>query len=136
MQSYNYTIPLIKRKNSKSPLWKLQWSFISKIESTSPKDALCQVWLKLAQWFWRKRFLNILSMNFRYFFIIFPFKGVWPFIWTNLNPLHPMMLCDMFGWNCPSGSVKEDENVKSLRKRWTRTNFDQKSSLKPSAHVS
>ena len=28
------------------------------IESHSPKDALCQVWLKLAQWFWRKRFLN------------------------------------------------------------------------------
>jgi hypothetical protein len=23
-----------------------------------PKDALCQVWLKLAQWFWRRRFLN------------------------------------------------------------------------------
>ena len=26
-----------------------------KIESPSPKDALCQVWLKLAQWFWRRR---------------------------------------------------------------------------------
>jgi hypothetical protein len=23
-------------------------------ESPSPKDGLCQVWLKLAQWFWRK----------------------------------------------------------------------------------
>ena len=23
-----------------------------------PKDAMCQVWLKLTQWFWRKRFLN------------------------------------------------------------------------------
>jgi hypothetical protein len=21
-------------------------------------DALCQIWLKLAQWFWRRRFLN------------------------------------------------------------------------------
>ena len=29
--------------------------------------------------------------------------------------------------------MKEDENVKSVRKRWKRTNFDQKSSLKPSA---
>ena len=27
-----------------------------KIESSSPKDALCQVWLKLDQWFWRRRF--------------------------------------------------------------------------------
>ena len=26
-----------------------------KLESPSPKDALCQVWLKLAQWFWRMR---------------------------------------------------------------------------------
>ena len=25
------------------------------IKSPSPKDALCQVWLKLAQWFWRRR---------------------------------------------------------------------------------
>jgi hypothetical protein len=23
-----------------------------------PKDEFCQVWLKLAQWFWRRRFLN------------------------------------------------------------------------------
>jgi hypothetical protein len=27
-------------------------------ESPLPKDALCQVWLKLAWWFWRRRFLN------------------------------------------------------------------------------
>jgi hypothetical protein len=26
--------------------------------SPLPKDDLCQVWLKLAHWFWRKRFLN------------------------------------------------------------------------------
>ena len=26
---------------------------LNKIESYSPKDALCQVWSKLAQWFWR-----------------------------------------------------------------------------------
>ena len=28
---------------------------MNKIESPSSKDALCQVWLKLAQWFWRRR---------------------------------------------------------------------------------
>ena len=27
----------------------------NKIKSSPPKDALCQVWLKLAQWFWRRR---------------------------------------------------------------------------------
>jgi hypothetical protein len=30
---------------------------LNKIESLPSKDDLCQVWLKLAQWFWR-RFLN------------------------------------------------------------------------------
>ena len=28
---------------------------LNKLESSSPKDALCQVWLKLAQGFWRRR---------------------------------------------------------------------------------
>ena len=28
---------------------------LNKLECPSPKDALRQVWLKLAQWFWRKR---------------------------------------------------------------------------------
>jgi hypothetical protein len=31
---------------------------LNKLESLSPKDDLCQVWLKLAQWFGRRRFLN------------------------------------------------------------------------------
>ena len=34
---------------------------LNKIESLSPKDDLCQVWLKLAQWFWR-RLLNFLLL--------------------------------------------------------------------------
>ena len=28
---------------------------LNKLESPSPKNALCQVWLKLAQWFWKRR---------------------------------------------------------------------------------
>jgi hypothetical protein len=31
---------------------------LNKLESPPPKDDLCQVWLKLAQWFWSRRFLN------------------------------------------------------------------------------
>jgi hypothetical protein len=31
---------------------------LNKFESPSPKDNLCQVWLELALWFWRRRFLN------------------------------------------------------------------------------
>ena len=35
------------------------------LEFPSPKGALCQVWLKLAQWFWRSRcfnFINVFSL--------------------------------------------------------------------------
>ena len=42
---------------------------LNKLESPSPKDASCQVWLKLAQWFWRRRlfnFVNVYSL-FRYY---------------------------------------------------------------------
>ena len=56
----------------------------------------------------------ISSMNFHYFVIISPLKRAGPFIWTNLNPLHPRMLCAKFGWNWPSSSGEEDENVKSI----------------------
>ena len=42
----------------------------------------------------------------------------WFFIWTNLNPLHPMMLWAKFGCNWLSGSGEEDffnfDNVFSL----------------------
>ena len=37
------------------PLKKGMALHLNKLESTSPKDTLCQVWLKLALWFWRKR---------------------------------------------------------------------------------
>ena len=29
---------------------------LNKFDSPSPQDALCQIWLKFAQWFWRRRF--------------------------------------------------------------------------------
>jgi hypothetical protein len=31
---------------------------LNNIKSSTPKDDLCQVWLKLAPWFWRRGFLN------------------------------------------------------------------------------
>ena len=42
---------------------------LNKLKSPSAKDALRQVWLKLAQWFYRRRFLNIfnLILHFRYY---------------------------------------------------------------------
>ena len=35
---------------------------LDKLESLSPKNALCQFWLKLAQWFWRRRFSNFVNI--------------------------------------------------------------------------
>ena len=32
----------------------------------------------------------------------------WFLIWTNLNPLHPRILCAKFAWNWLSGSEEED----------------------------
>ena len=32
--------------------------YLNNLESPLPKDDLCQVWLKLAGWFWRRRFLT------------------------------------------------------------------------------
>ena len=52
------------------------------------------------------------------------------------------MLCAKFGWNWPSGSGEEDENVKVYDNDddnidvGQQTNFDQKSSLEPLAQVS
>ena len=37
------------------PLEKGRALRLNKLESPSPKNALCQFWLKLVQWFWRKR---------------------------------------------------------------------------------
>ena len=41
---------------------------LNKLESPSPKDALSQVWLKLAQWFLRRRFLKFVNV-----FSLFPY---------------------------------------------------------------
>jgi hypothetical protein len=44
------------------------------LESSSFKDDLCQVWLKLvAQWFWRKRFLDD-HIPFLHFCDFLPFQ--------------------------------------------------------------
>ena len=59
----------------------------------------------------------ISTMYFCFFIIISPWKRAWPFICINLNPLNPRMLFAKFGWNWPTGSGEEDENVKNLRQQ-------------------
>ena len=99
INTYDYIITFLREEKTHYPLYENRMVLhLIKLESPSPKDALCQVWLKLAQWFWIRRFY------FRYFIIISPWKRVGPFIWTNLSPHHPKLLCAKFGWNWLSGS--------------------------------
>ena len=44
------------------PLEKGRALHLNKLESPSPKDALCQVWFQLAQWFWRRRFFKFINV--------------------------------------------------------------------------
>ena len=44
--------------------------------------------------------------------IISPWERVWPFIWTNLNPFYPMMLCAKFGGNL--SHVYEDYSCRCI----------------------
>jgi hypothetical protein len=49
---------------------------------------------------WRHPFLH--------FVIISPLKETWPFIWTNLNSLHPRIIIIKFDWIWHSGSIEEE----------------------------
>ena len=56
----------------------------------------------------------ISSVYFHYFVIISPWKMVGSFIWRNLNPLHPRMLCAKIVRNWPSCSGEEDFKISSM----------------------
>ena len=57
-----------------SPLEKGRGPSFTNLESPSPQDAFCQVWLKLVRGSWEEDFW-IMSMFFCYFVIISPWKG-------------------------------------------------------------
>ena len=64
--SYTVFIFTQDRKMGKKPIisfLRTACSFLKK--SWVPKDALCQVWLKLAHWFWRRffNFVNVFSLK-------------------------------------------------------------------------
>ena len=51
--------------------------------------------------------LTLSFLKRQHFSIISPCKRAWSFIWRDLNPLYPRMLCANFGWNWLSGSGEE-----------------------------
>ena len=74
--------------------------------SGSPKDALCQVWLKLAQWFWRG-FLNFFTV-FGLFHNYLPLEKGRALQLNKLeSPLPKDDLCQV-KLKLPSGSGQED----------------------------
>ena len=50
--------------------------------------------------------------------IIFPWKSMGPWIWTNLNFLHLRLLCAKFGWNWPSGCGEENLKIWAMYFRY------------------
>ena len=87
---------------------------LKKTESPSPKNALRHVWLKFAQWFWRRRYLNFVNV-FALFRNYLPFEKGGALHLNNIEtPLPTDALCQVWS-NWPSGSGEEDENVKILQ---------------------
>ena len=88
---------------------------LNRCDFLSLRDALCKVWLKWPNGSGEDDFL-ILSCIFTS-----PLLSLWEkarqFIWTDLKHHHQRMLYAMFGWNWPSGSWEDSENVKSLQQR-------------------
>ena len=61
INTYDYIITLIKRR--KKNFMRIYFVLhLKKPESSSPKDVLSQVWLKLAQWFLRRGFFNFVNI--------------------------------------------------------------------------
>ena len=89
------------------PLEKGRALNLNKLENTLPKDALCQVWLKLTQWFWRTSFFYFVDV----FSLLSPLgKGRG----HASEQTYPRMLCAKFGWNWSSGSGEEDFLISSI----------------------
>ena len=86
----SYTITFIKKE--KNTFLRIGCFLFVKILIHFTQGFSCVVWLKLAQWFWR-RFFKI-SMYFAISLLSPLGRWHWPFI-----SLHPRMLCAKFDWN-------------------------------------
>ena len=106
-KAINIIFKLVRNQYYPPPLGKGVDLHLNKFKYLSPKDALCQDWLKNLRSGSGGDFL-VLSMHFRYFLIISHWKKAWPFIWIDLNSLHLSGLCAKFDWNWRSDSGEEE----------------------------
>ena len=106
----------------------LHWN---KFVSTSPKNAFSQVWLKLDQLFWRRRFLKVVNL-----FLSFPNYMYLPFgkgVALHVNKLESPSPGDTL---CQPWLKLAQWSWRRRRTKRRRTTCDQKSSLELSAQVS
>ena len=119
---------------------------LNKLESPSTKNALCQVWLKLAQWFWRRRFLNFVNV-FSLFRNYLPLEKGGALHLNKLESPPPKdVLCQVWlklaqwfwrrRWKCEKFTDRQMDGRTDGRTDRRRTTGDQKSSLELSAQVS
>ena len=87
---------------------------MNKLYSSYIQVSTCKKSSLYCFWVWRRRFLKYTP----FFFLWGPPPGPLEATcspWTNLGPYPQRMIPTKFGWNLPTGSGEEDENVKSLR---------------------
>ena len=84
------------RRKTFSLFWGLNSPYFWNLESSSPNDALCQVWLKLVQWFCR-RFLNLVNV-YPIFWYYFPLEKDIVLHLNKFESSSPKKLCAKFGW--------------------------------------
>ena len=102
---------------------------LNKLEFPSPKDALCHVWLKLAQWFWRRRFFNFVNV-FSLFLNYLPLERGGPLYLIKLEP-HPLKdaLCKDWlklaqwlwkrRWKCEKLTDRQTDRRTDDDKKWS-----------------
>ena len=129
INTYDCIKTLIKRRKktlTNSLVLHLKKTPLHPKKSPSPKDALCQDWLKLAQWFWRRGFFNFVNVFslFRYYL---PLEKKLCQVWMKLTQWfwRRRWMCEKFT------DIRTDRHTDRRR-----TTGDQKSSLELSAHVS
>ena len=91
--------------------------------SSSPKDALCQVWLKLALWFLRRRFLKFVNI-----FSLFPYylpleKGVALHLNKLKSPSPKDALCQVW-LKLALWFLRRSQKYEKFTDRWTDRRTD------------
>ena len=76
---------------------------------TTFENALCQVWLELVQWFWRRKLLKV-AIVILIIAIMLSLNGAWSLMRTSLNRLYQRLFWAKLSKNLISGSKKEKKN--------------------------